>query len=136
MQRAAEQVAPGALSRSNATEEQSPGLSRAPRRRTGAIKDEIVIPEGVGDGRVWKWMAMDPGPPGTLYALVGGQEIKPKTEVSANASLGSWAFPAGPGWDYRYEKTNFGFGRTIVDRIFGGEANCGGAFGEHNDNRC
>jgi len=83
---------------------------------TGEIKDEIVVPAGVGDGKVWKWMALDTGPQDqtTLYALVGGEEIKPKTEVSANPALGQWAFPAGPGWDYRNEKTNFGFGRTIV----------------------
>lgn len=84
--------------------------------RTGEIKDEIAVPADVGDGHVWKWMALDTGPQGqaTLYALVGGEEVKPKTEVSANASLGSWAFPAGAGWDYKHEKTNFGFGRTIV----------------------
>ena len=52
--------------------------------RTGEIKDEIVVPAGVGDGKVWKWMALDTGPQGqaTLYALVGGEEVKPKTEVS------------------------------------------------------
>ena len=51
---------------------------------TGEIKDEIVVPAGVGDGKVWKWMALDTGPQGqaTLYALVGGEEVKPKTEVS------------------------------------------------------
>jgi outer membrane protein assembly factor BamB len=46
--------------------------------------------------------------------MVGGEEVKPNTEVSANPFLGSWAFPAGAGWDYKNEKTNFGFGRTIV----------------------
>ena len=58
--------------------------------RTGKIKDEIVVPEGVGDGKVWKWMALDAGPQGRamLYALVGGEEVKPKTEVSANACPG------------------------------------------------
>jgi outer membrane protein assembly factor BamB len=83
---------------------------------TGNIKDEIVVPAGVGDGRVWKWMALDTSLQGqtTLYVMVGGEEIKPRTEVSANASLGSWEFPAGAGWDYKHEKTNFGFGRTIV----------------------
>lgn len=83
---------------------------------TGKIKDEIIVPAGVGDGKVWKWMALDTGRQGqaTLYALVGGEEIKPKTEVSANPFLGSWEFPAGAGWDYKQEKTNFGFGRTIV----------------------
>ena len=84
--------------------------------RTGEIKDEIVVPAGVGDGKVWKWMALGAGPQGqaTLYALVGGEEVKLKTEVSANPSLGSWEFPAGRGWNYKHEKTNFGFGRTIV----------------------
>jgi len=63
---------------------------------------------------------VDPGPPGTLYALVGGQEIKPKTEVSANAVPGvSGRFPPGQAGITGMRKTNFGFGRTIVDRIFG-----------------
>jgi outer membrane protein assembly factor BamB len=84
--------------------------------RTGEVKDEIVVPPGVGDGRVWKWMALDTDAHGqtTLYALLGGAEVKPNTEVSTNAALGSWAFPAGAGWDYRNPKTNFSFGRTIV----------------------
>ena len=79
---------------------------------TGKIKDQIVVPAGVGDGKVWKWMALGTGPQGqtVLYALVGGEEVKPKTEVSTNAALGSWMFPAGAGWDYKNEKTNFGFG--------------------------
>jgi outer membrane protein assembly factor BamB len=81
--------------------------------RTGSIKDQIVVPAGVGDGKVWKWMALDTGAQGqaTLYALVGGEEVKPKTEGSGDAALGSWAFP---GWFYNNEKTNFGFGRTIM----------------------
>jgi hypothetical protein len=86
--------------------------------RTGEIKGRIVIPEGVGDGKVWKWMAVDTTPEGrvTLYALVGGEEIKPKTEISRRGGLGGWAFPSGAGWDYRREKTNFGlvhFGVTV-----------------------
>jgi outer membrane protein assembly factor BamB len=84
--------------------------------RTGEIKDEIIIPEDIGDGKVWKWMALDASPEGqtTIYALVGGEEVRPKTEVSTNTALGSWEFPAGPGWDYQHERSNFGFGRTII----------------------
>lgn len=84
--------------------------------RSGELKDQIVVPDGVGDGKVWKWMALDSGPEGkvTLYALVGGEEIKPKTEMSRNEALGGWAFPAGPGWNYKTETNNFGFGRTLV----------------------
>jgi hypothetical protein len=34
--------------------------------RTGEIKDQIVVPAGVGDGKVWKWMALDTRPQGSF----------------------------------------------------------------------
>jgi outer membrane protein assembly factor BamB len=84
--------------------------------RTGRLQDQIAIPESLGRGKVWKWMALDSGPQSqaTLYALVGGEEVKRQTVVSTDPTLGSWSFPSGEGWDYKNEKSNFAFGRTIL----------------------
>ena len=79
--------------------------------RTGQIKDEIVIPEGVADGPVWKWMAMEDG---ILYALIGGSEVEIHTQPSRTPGLGHWPWGMWEGHDYRSPKTNFGFGRTFV----------------------
>ncbi len=79
--------------------------------RTGRVKDEIVIPEGVGDGPVWKWMALVDG---VLYALVGGEEIKPATQRSEVPGLGHWPWGMWQGHEYADPKTSFGFGRTFV----------------------
>ena len=78
---------------------------------TGKIRDEIVIPKGVGDGPVWKWMAMIEG---TLYALVGAQEIKVAKVPSKNPGLGHWPWGMWQGHDYKNPKTSFGYGRTFV----------------------
>ena len=78
---------------------------------TGEIRDEIVIPKGVGDGPVWKWMAMVDD---TLYALVGAEEIKVATVSSPNPGLGHWPWGMWQGHDYKNAKTNFGYGRTFV----------------------
>jgi outer membrane protein assembly factor BamB len=78
---------------------------------TGQIKDAIVIPDEVGDGPVWKWMAMEDG---VLYALVGGTEVKIHTQPSRTPGLGHWPWGMWEGHDYRNPKTNFGFGRTFV----------------------
>lgn len=79
--------------------------------QTGQVKDEIVIPEGLGDGPVWKWMAMEDG---VLYALVGGTEASIRTQPSSTPGLGHWPWGMWDGHDYKDPKTNFGFGRTIV----------------------
>lgn len=79
--------------------------------RTGELKDEIVIPEGVADGPVWKWMALVDG---VLYALVGGEEVKPSTQRSDVPGMGHWPWGMWEGHDYGDPKTNFGFGRTLV----------------------
>jgi outer membrane protein assembly factor BamB len=79
--------------------------------QTGRIKDEIVIPEGVGDGPVWKWMAMEDG---VLYALIGGSEAAIRTQPSERPGLGHWPWGMWDGHDYKDPKTNFGFGRTLV----------------------
>jgi outer membrane protein assembly factor BamB len=71
---------------------------------TGELKDEIVVPEGLSDGPVWKWMALEKG---VLYALVGEKEqaIDPvKTGPFRGAGWPWWKTP-----DYA-----FGFGRTIL----------------------
>ncbi len=79
--------------------------------QTGQIKDEIVIPEGVADGPVWKWMALENG---ILYALIGGSEVEIHTQRSNRPGLGHWPWGMWEGHDYRNPKTNFGFGRTFV----------------------
>ena len=79
--------------------------------QTGQVKDEIVIPAGIADGPVWKWMALEDG---VLYALIGGQENKITTQRSDNPALGHWPWGMWQGHDYRDPKTSFGFGRTLV----------------------
>lgn len=79
--------------------------------RTGRLKDQIFIPIGLADGPVWKWMALDGG---RLYALVGGQEIRPATKPSNAPGLGHWPWGMWEGHDYKDPRTNFGFGRTFV----------------------
>ncbi len=79
--------------------------------RTGQIKDEIVIREGLADGPVWKWMAMEDG---ILYALIGGSEVEIHTQPSRTPGLGHWPWGMWEGHDYKDPKTNFGFGRTFV----------------------
>ena len=78
---------------------------------TGTVRDQIVIPEGVADGVVWKWMAMEDG---ILYALIGGPEAAIQTQPSNRQGLGHWPWGMWQGHDYRDPKTNFGFGRTFV----------------------
>lgn len=84
--------------------------------RTGELADEIVVPDGLGDGKVWKWMSLasraDGGP--VLYAMVGGEEIRPKTVPSQAGGLGHWPWSMWEGHDYKNPKTSFGFGRTFV----------------------
>ena len=78
---------------------------------TGKVRDEIKVPKGVGDGPVWKWMAIKDG---TLFALVGNPEIKVDTQKSARRGLGHWPWGMWQGHDYGDPKTSFGFGRTLV----------------------
>jgi outer membrane protein assembly factor BamB len=71
---------------------------------TGEGKDEIVVPDGLSDGPVWKWMALEKG---ILYALVGEREkaVDPvKTGAFRGAGWPWWKTP-----DYA-----FGFGRTVL----------------------
>jgi outer membrane protein assembly factor BamB len=78
---------------------------------TGRIKDEIVVPDGVSDGPVWKWMALADG---VLYALVGGEEVPIATVPSETPGLGHWPWGMWAGHEYKDPKTSFGFGRTLL----------------------
>ena len=78
---------------------------------SGEVKDEIVVPKGVSDGPVWKWMALADG---VLYALVGGSEVEISTQSSRTPGLGHWPWGMWEGHDYKDPRTAFGFGRTLV----------------------
>ncbi len=71
---------------------------------TGEVRDEITAPEGLADGPVWKWMALEKG---ILYALIGERE-KPVETVKTGPFRGAgWPWWRTP--DYAY-----GFGRTVL----------------------
>lgn len=78
---------------------------------SGEVREEIVVPEGISDGPVWKWMAIRDG---VLYALVGGEEIAISTQPSQVRGLGHWPWGMWPGHDYSDPKNSFGFGRTFI----------------------
>lgn len=85
--------------------------------RTGEVRDRIVVPDGVGDGKVWKWMALEEAAVGgrsLLYALVGGEEVRPRTVPSQTGGLGHWPWGMWEGHDYKDPKTSFAFGRTFL----------------------
>ncbi|MHC4405712.1 MAG: outer membrane protein assembly factor BamB family protein, partial [Planctomycetota bacterium] len=79
--------------------------------RTGELREEIVVPEGISDGPVWKWMALDGG---VLYALVGGEEVKSPRTPSQQPGIGHWGWGDWPGYKFEDPKTNPAFGRTFV----------------------
>ncbi len=71
---------------------------------TGKVRDEIVVPEGLADGPVWKWMALEDG---VLYALVGEKEL-PDEPLRGDRIRGA-------GWPWwKINKYAFGFGRTLL----------------------
>lgn len=78
---------------------------------SGDVRKEIVVPEGLADGPVWKWMALKDG---ILYALVGGQEVQVDTITSDVRGIGHWPWGMWKGHDYADPRTNFGFGRTFL----------------------
>jgi outer membrane protein assembly factor BamB len=78
---------------------------------TGQVLREIAVPDGLGDGKVWKWMALVDG---VLYALVGGDEIRVDVQPSQVRGMGHWPWGMWQGHDYADPQTNFGFGRTFV----------------------
>ena len=63
-------------------------------------------------GSGWPW-SRDADGRDVLYALVGGEEIQPKTVPSQTPGLGHWPWGMWEGHDYKDPKTNFGFGRTL-----------------------
>ncbi|MCP4454356.1 MAG: PQQ-like beta-propeller repeat protein [Planctomycetes bacterium] len=78
---------------------------------TGKVRNQIVIPENVADGKVWKWMAMEGG---ILYALIGGPETSIQTQPSKKPGLGHWPWGMWQGHEYQDPGKSFGFGRTFV----------------------
>jgi len=78
---------------------------------TGKVLSEITLPEGLADGPVWKWLALQDG---VLYGLVGAAEAPIKPRRGTKKSLGHWGWGMWDGHDYKAPKTNFGFGRTVV----------------------
>ncbi len=78
---------------------------------TGQVRSEIVVPDGLADGPVWKWMALEDG---VLYALVGGEEIQVDTITSQVRGIGHWPWGMWKGHDYSDPRTSFGFGRTFL----------------------
>lgn len=71
---------------------------------TGKVRDEIIVPEGVSDGPVWKWMALENN---ILVALVGEKE---PPEITARGDR-----IRGAGWPWwKYNNYSYGFGRTLI----------------------
>jgi outer membrane protein assembly factor BamB len=71
---------------------------------TGKVKREIVVPEGLSDGPVWKWMAVEGG---VLYALVGASEKADEPLRGDRIRGAGW-----PWW--KINEYTFGFGRTLL----------------------
>lgn len=71
---------------------------------SGRETDEIRVPDGMSDGPVWKWMALEGG---VLYALVGEQE-PPGDALKGPAYRGA-------GWPWwKVPEYRWGFGRTLL----------------------
>jgi len=79
--------------------------------RTGVERAQIVVPAELADGPVWKWMGLAGG---TLYALVGAQEVNVDRQPSKTPGLGHWPWGMWEGHDYKDPRTSFGSGRTLV----------------------
>ena len=78
---------------------------------TGEVRERILVPEGMGDGPTWKWMAIEDG---VLYALVGNREVLVETQKSMRRGLGHWPWGMWKGHEYADPNTSFGFGRTLI----------------------
>ena len=79
--------------------------------RTGKVRREYKVPAKIADGTVWKWMGRKGD---TLFALIGGPEVKVDTQKSRRRGLGHWPWGMWKGHDYKNAERAFGFGRTVV----------------------
>jgi outer membrane protein assembly factor BamB len=78
---------------------------------TGQVRDEIVVPQGLGDGPAWKWMALVDG---TLYALVGKEE-EPDPTVRGGRLARGWPWGGTAlGQGYNSKVYPWGFGNTLL----------------------
>jgi outer membrane protein assembly factor BamB len=78
---------------------------------TGEVKSEIVIPKEVGDGPVWKWLALVDG---TLYAMIGKDE-EPDPTIKGERLARGWPWGGTAlGVGYNSKKYPWGFGNTIL----------------------
>jgi outer membrane protein assembly factor BamB len=75
---------------------------------TGDVKEEIVVPDGISDGPVWKWMTIRDG---VLYALVGEKEQLHKVHQGTRAERG-WPWTTVKA-TYSDQQKSWGFGRTL-----------------------
>ncbi len=78
---------------------------------SGEVTAEIVLPDGVAEGKVWKWMAMDGG---VLYALLGGEEVKAEVKRANTPGFGHWPWGMWKGYDYQAGVKAYGMGRDLV----------------------
>jgi outer membrane protein assembly factor BamB len=76
---------------------------------TGEIKDEIVVPKGLSDGPVWKWMTIRDG---VLYALVGEEETLHTVHRGDRTERG-WPWTTVKS-TYGQHQKSWGFGRTLL----------------------
>jgi len=56
--------------------------------RTGKLLSEIIVPQGVSDRPVWKWIALEGG---MLYALVGGPDLPASMKKRKPSGLKGWS---------------------------------------------
>lgn len=76
---------------------------------TGVLRDEIVVPENLADGPVWKWMALEDG---VLYALVGEDEKLHEVQRGQREQTG-WPWTTVRA-TYNPFQGSWGFGRTLL----------------------
>ncbi len=57
--------------------------------QTGTLKHEIIVPDEISAGKLWKWMAVKNN---ILYALIGGAESKVEDSKEDNLRMGHWTW--------------------------------------------
>lgn len=75
---------------------------------TGKVRDEIVVPKGLADGPVWKWMTIEDG---VLYALVGEEEELHAVHRGTRTERG-WPWTRVKS-TYGKQQGTWGFGKTL-----------------------